>query len=110
MEDKSELPLTESLKICVARVVPYFENVIKKDMEAGKRVLIVAHGNSLRSLVKYLENISDDDIVGVNIPTGVPFVYEFDDNFKVINHYYLLNEKELEERINAVKNQSIIKK
>lgn len=110
MEDKSELPLTESLKICVARVVPYFESVIKKDMEAGKRVLIVAHGNSLRSLVKYLENISDDDIVGVNIPTGVPFVYEFDDNFKVINHYYLLNEKELEERINAVKNQSIIKK
>lgn len=104
-EDKALLPFTESLKDCVKRVVPYYEEVIKKDMEEGKRVLVVAHGNSLRSLVKYLDNISDDDIVGVNIPTGVPLVYEFDDNFKVINHYYLLNDEELKARMEAVANQ-----
>lgn len=105
-EDKSLLPLTESLKDCVARVVPFYENVIKKDMIEGKRVLIAAHGNSLRSLVKYLSNISDDEIVGVNIPTGVPLVYEFDDNFNVIKSYYLLDEEELKRREEAVKNQA----
>ncbi len=109
-EDKSLLPLTESLEICVRRVVPFFENVIKKDMKEGKRVLIAAHGNSLRSLVKHLDNISDEDIIGVNIPTGVPLVYEFDDNFNVLNHYYLLDEEELKRREEAVKNQASAKK
>ena len=104
-EDKSLLPLTESLKDCVARVVPFFEEVIKKDMKDGKRVLIAAHGNSLRSLVKYLDNMSDEEIVGVNIPTGVPLVYEFDDNFKVLNKYYLIDESELKARMEAVANQ-----
>ena len=104
-ENKEELPLTESLKDCVKRVVPFYEEVIKKDMKAGKRVLIAAHGNSLRSLVKYLDNISDEDIVGVNIPTGVPLVYEFDDNFNVTNRYYLLDPEELKKRVEAVANQ-----
>ena len=109
-EDKSLLPLTESLEICVKRVVPFFENVIKKDMKEGKRVLIAAHGNSLRSLVKHLDNISDEDIIGVNIPTGVPLVYEFDDDFNVLKHYYLLDEEELKRREEAVKNQANAKK
>lgn len=104
--DKKNLPLTECLKDCVARVVPYYEEVIKPEIAAGKSVLIAAHGNSLRSLVKYLDNISDDEIVGLNIPTGVPLVYELDDNFKPIKHYYLGDAAELEAKINAVANQA----
>ena len=84
-----ELPLTESLKDTVARVIPYFNDVIKPKMLAGDRVIIVAHGNSLRALVKYLEGISDEDIVEVNIPNGIPLVYEFDSDFKVISKRYL---------------------
>lgn len=103
--DAKELPLHESLETTIERVVPYFNDVIKKDMEAGKRVLIAAHGNSLRALVKYFDNISDDEIIGVNIPTGVPLVYEFDDNFKVTNHYYLGNQDELKAKMEAVANQ-----
>ena len=87
--EKSLLPLTESLKDTIARVVPYYENVIKKDIEAGRNVLIAAHGKSLRALVKYLDEISDDDLVGINIPTGVPLVYEIDDDLKAISHRYL---------------------
>jgi len=85
----SELPLTESLKDTIARAVPYFEEVIKPDMLAGKNVLIVAHGNSLRGLVKYLEGISDEEIPNVNIPNGIPLVYEFDSDFNVISKRYL---------------------
>ena len=84
-----QLPLTECLKDTVARVVPYFEEEIKPKMLAGEKVIIVAHGNSLRGLVKYLENISDKDIVEVNIPNGVPLVYEFDKDFNVISKRYL---------------------
>lgn len=84
-----ELPLTESLKDTVARVVPYFDEVIKPRMLAGDKVIIVAHGNSLRALVKYLEGISDKDIPEVNIPNGVPLVYEFDKDFNVISKRYL---------------------
>lgn len=84
-----ELPLTECLKDTVARVVPYFEEVIKPQMLAGEKVIIVAHGNSLRALVKYLENISDKDIVEVNIPNGIPLVYEFDRDFNVVSKRYL---------------------
>lgn len=103
--EKSLLPLTESLKDTIARVVPYYENVIKKDIEAGRNVLIAAHGNSLRALVKYLDEISDDDIVGINIPTGVPLVYEFDDDLKAISHRYLGDAKELEVKIQSVAKQ-----
>ena len=79
---KEELPLTESLKETVARAVPYWQNVIAPEVKAGRRVLVAAHGNSLRAMVKYLDGISDDEIVGVNIPTGVPLVYELDENLK----------------------------
>ena len=103
--EKSLLPLTESLKDTIARVVPYYENVIKRDMEAGRNVLIAAHGNSLRALVKYLDGISDDDIVGINIPTGVPLVYELDDDLKAISHRYLGDAKELEAKIQSVAKQ-----
>ena len=103
--DKSCLPLTDSLAIPIERAVPYFNDVIRKDMEAGKRVIIAAHGNSLRALVKYFDNISDDDIIGVNIPTGVPLVYEFDDSFKAVNHYYLGDQEALKAKMEAVANQ-----
>ena len=106
-----ELPLNESLETTIARVVPYFEEVIKEDMKAGKRVLIAAHGNSLRALVKYFDNLSDDEIIGVNIPTGSPLVYEFDDEFNVINHYYLgMSEEELKAKMDAVAKQGSAKK
>jgi len=109
--DPAELPLNESLETTVARVVPYFEEVIKADMKAGKRVLIAAHGNSLRALVKYFENLSNDEIIGVNIPTGSPLVYEFDDNFNVVNHYYLgMSEEELKAKMDAVAKQGAAKK
>ena len=109
--DPAELPLNESLETTVARVVPYFENVIKEDMKAGKRVLIAAHGNSLRALVKYFDNLSNDEIIGVNIPTGSPLVYEFDDNFNVVKHYYLgMSEEELKAKMDAVAKQGAAKK
>jgi 2,3-bisphosphoglycerate-dependent phosphoglycerate mutase len=85
----SELPATESLKDTVARFVPYWKDVIAPDVQAGRRVLIAAHGNSLRALVKYLDRISDDDIVELNIPTGIPLVYELDANLTPIRSYYL---------------------
>lgn len=103
--EKSLLPLTESLKDTIARVVPYYENVIRKDIEAGRNVLIAAHGNSLRALVKYLDGISDDDIVGINIPTGIPLVYELDDDLKAISHRYLGDAEELEAKIQSVAKQ-----
>jgi len=103
--DRSVLPLHESLATTIERAVPFFNDVIKKDMEAGKRVIIAAHGNSLRALVKYFDNISDSDIIGVNIPTGVPLVYEFDDNFKTTRHYYLGDQEALKAKMEAVANQ-----
>jgi len=71
------------------RVIDYYEKEIKKSLLSGQNVIIAAHGNSLRSLIKYLENISDDDIMNVEIPTGKPYVYEMDDNLNIINKYYL---------------------
>ena len=76
--DPKELPSCESLKTTIDRVVPYFNDVIKQDMLEGKRVIIAAHGNSLRALVKYFDKISEEDIVNLNIPTGIPLIYEFD--------------------------------
>ena len=107
--NRDELPLCESLEDTINRVVPYFNNVIKKDMLSGKRVLIVAHGNSIRSLVKYFENLSEEEILEVNIPTGIPLVYEFDDDFKVIEKHYLGDEEEIVKKTNNVLNQGIIK-
>jgi 2,3-bisphosphoglycerate-dependent phosphoglycerate mutase len=81
--------VTESLKDTVARFLPYWHEAIAPRIKGGKRVLIVAHGNSLRALVKFLDNISDDEIVELNIPTGIPLVYELDAGLKPIRHYYL---------------------
>lgn len=86
---KDELPLTECLKDTVARFLPYWHETIAPTLKAGKRVIISAHGNSLRALVKYLDNISDADIIELNIPTGIPLVYELDDDLKPLRHYYL---------------------
>ena len=103
--DPSLLPLHESLETTIERAVPFFEEVIKKDMQAGKRVIIAAHGNSLRALVKYFDDMTPEQILEVNIPTGVPLVYEFDDDFKVIKSYYLGDQEALKAKMDAVANQ-----
>ena len=103
--DKALLPANESLETTIERAVPYFEEVIKPDMKAGKRVIIAAHGNSLRALVKYFDNLTADEIISVNIPTGTPLVYEFDDDFKVIKSYYLGDQEALKAKMEAVANQ-----
>ena len=101
----NQIPFTECLKDTVARVLPYWNQAIAPDIRAGKRVLITAHGNSLRALVKYLDKVSDQDIVGLNIPTGVPLVYELDDVLKPIRHYYLGDQAEVEKAMQAVAGQ-----
>ena len=103
--DKALLPANESLETTIERAVPYFNEVIKKDMDAGKRVIIAAHGNSLRALVKYFDNLSNEAIIDVNIPTGTPLVYEFDDDYNVIRSYYLGDQEALKAKMNAVANQ-----
>lgn len=100
-----ELPLGESLKDTVCRVVPFFESDIVPEIKAGKNVVIAAHGNSLRALVKFLDHISDDDIAGLDIPTGVPLVYELDDDMNPLRHYYLGDPEVIRAREEAVKNQ-----
>ena len=82
-------PLTECLKDTVARVVPFWNEALAPAIKSGKRIVIAAHGNSIRALMKYLDGISDSDIVGLNIPNGIPLVYELDENLKPIRHYYL---------------------
>jgi len=86
---RAEVPLTEALKDTVARFLPYWNGTIGPAVRAGKRVLIAAHGNSLRALVKHLDGISEDEIVGLNIPTGVPLVYELDEDLRPVRHCYL---------------------
>lgn len=103
---KDEIPLAESLKDTVARVMPYYEQAIKEDMKQGKRVIIAAHGNSIRALVKYFDGLTDEEIISVNIPTGVPLVYEFDDDFQVIKNYYLGDKDAVEAKIKNVANQA----
>lgn len=103
--DPQEVPLTECLKDTVSRFLPLWHEQIAPDIQAGKKVIIAAHGNSLRALVKYLDNISDEDIVGLNIPTGVPLVYELDDNLKPLKSYYLGDQEALQKAINAVADQ-----
>ena len=83
------IPQTESLKDTIARVLPAFDGLVVPELKAGRRVVIAAHGNSIRALVKYLDGISDDEIVGLNIPNGIPLVYELDDDLKPLRHYYL---------------------
>ncbi len=103
--DKQDIPLTESLKETVARFVPYWKETIAPQVASGKRVLIVAHGNSLRALVKYLDEISEEDIIGLNIPTGVPLVYELDKDLKPLSHRYLGDPEAIRKAAEAVANQ-----
>ncbi len=99
---KEELSCTESLKDTLNRVLPYWNEAIVPKLMEGKKVLISAHGNSIRALVKHLDNISDEDIVGLNIPTGIPLVYELDDNFRAKGHYYLGNDEEIKKKTESV--------
>lgn len=103
--DPKDLPATECLKDTVARFVPYWEGTIAPEIKKGKKVIIAAHGNSLRALVKYLDNVSDKDILELNIPTGMPLVYELDANLKPIKHYYLGDPEEVAKAMAAVANQ-----
>lgn len=102
---RDELPLAESLKDTVARVIPYWQKAIVPQIKAGKRIIIVAHGNSLRALVKYLDGIDDQAIVGLNIPTGIPLVYELDEELKPIRHYYLGDQNKVKAAMEAVAKQ-----
>ncbi|MBZ0179921.1 MAG: 2,3-diphosphoglycerate-dependent phosphoglycerate mutase [Melioribacteraceae bacterium] len=103
---KEELPLTESLKSTVDRFIPYWIDVIAPSVKSGKKVVIVAHGNSLRALVKYLDEMSEEEIIKLNIPTGIPLVYELDENLKPIKHYYLGDQEAINAAINKVANQA----
>ena len=105
----AEIPLTESLKETVARFLPYWEKEIAPQILAGKRVLIVAHGNSLRALVKHLDQMGEHEIVSLNIPTGIPLVYDLDDNLKPTGHRYLGDAKALAAAVQAVANQGKVK-
>ena len=104
-----KVPLTECLKDTVARVVPYWEGTIAPAVRAGKRVLIAAHGNSLRALVKHLDGIGDAEIVKLNIPTGIPLVYELDERLKPLKHYYLGDADEVARRTASVAAQGKVK-
>jgi 2,3-bisphosphoglycerate-dependent phosphoglycerate mutase len=100
-----QIPDTECLKDTVARVLPYWHEVLAPAIKSGQRVVVAAHGNSLRALVKYLDNLSDADIVEMNIPNGVPLVYEFDDHLKPLKRYYLGDAAAIEAKMAAVANQ-----
>ena len=101
-----QLPATESLKITLERVLPYWNATLAAEIKSGKRLLVVAHGNSIRALVKYLDNISEAEITELNIPTGLPLVYELDANLKPIKHYYLGDPEEAAKKAAAVANQA----
>ncbi|MFL0251535.1 2,3-diphosphoglycerate-dependent phosphoglycerate mutase [Clostridium neuense] len=103
---EDEIPLTENLNTTIQRVIPYWKDVIAPVIKLDKRVIIAAHGNSLRALVKYLDNLSNEEVTALNIPTGVPLVYELDDNLNPIRHYYLGNLEEVKLKIEGVANQS----
>jgi len=100
------MPLTECLKDTVARFVPYWSETIAPEVRMGRRVIIVAHGNSLRALVKYLDQMSEREIVDLNIPTGIPLVYELDAGLRPVRHYYLGDPAEAEARARAVADQA----
>ncbi|MCX6089766.1 MAG: 2,3-diphosphoglycerate-dependent phosphoglycerate mutase [Candidatus Atribacteria bacterium] len=108
--DEKDIPLTECLKDTVARFLPYWHQTIAPTVKSGRNVLIVAHGNSLRALVKYLDNISDQDIIALNIPTGVPLVYELNNDLTPIKHYYLGDQEAVKKAMDAVANQGKAKK
>jgi 2,3-bisphosphoglycerate-dependent phosphoglycerate mutase len=100
-----QLPLTECLADTVERVMPYWKETIAPQIKAGKQIIIAAHGNSLRALIKYLDTVPEEEIVGLNIPTGIPLVYELDEELKPLKHYYLADEEQLRQAEETVKNQ-----
>ncbi len=100
-----DMPTSECLKDTVARFLPYWHETIAPAVSSGKKVIIAAHGNSLRALVKYLDNVSDKEIVGLNIPTAIPLVYELDDDLRVLRHYYLGDPEEIARAVSSVANQ-----
>ena len=102
---ENELPLTESLKECIGRLIPYWENTIRPTLEKEEEILVAAHWNSLRWIVKVLKGISDKDIVSLNLPTGVPYVFEFDDNMNLTKDYFLWDPEEIKKLMEAVANQ-----
>jgi 2,3-bisphosphoglycerate-dependent phosphoglycerate mutase len=102
---ENELPLTECLKDTISRFMPYWQQTIAPMIQSGKKVIIVAHGNSLRALVKFLDDISDEQIVNLNIPTGMPLVYELNDSLKSIKSYYLGDPEKVKKAMEAVANQ-----
>ena len=101
-----KIPRTESLKDTLERVIPIWGESVKNELKSGKNVLLVAHGNSCRALVKYIDNLSDEEINEFNIPTGIPLIYEFDQDVKPLIHYYLGDPEEITKRTNAVANQA----
>jgi 2,3-bisphosphoglycerate-dependent phosphoglycerate mutase len=102
---KEQVPLTESLKETYYRVLPFWNEIITPRLKQGRRLIIAAHGNSLRAIVKHLDKISDEDITSLNIPTGIPLVYQFDDDLKVLKSFYLADEAAVAAAANAVANQ-----
>lgn len=106
--DQADIPLGESLATTIDRFIPYWEETIVPALKAGRQAIIAAHGNSLRGLVKHLDNISDEDIIDLNIPTGIPLVYELDDSLKPVNKYYLGNTGEIAKSIHKVADQGKI--
>jgi 2,3-bisphosphoglycerate-dependent phosphoglycerate mutase len=103
---EEEIPSTECLKDTVARFLPYWHNTIAPTIRESKRTIIAAHGNSLRALVKYLDNVSDEEIVHLNIPTGIPLVYELDNTLRPLRHYYLGDQELVKKAIESVAKQT----
>jgi 2,3-bisphosphoglycerate-dependent phosphoglycerate mutase len=103
--DPKDIPLAESLKDTVKRFLPYWHETIAPTVKEGKKVLISAHGNSLRALVEYLDDLSEEEIIKLNIPTGIPLIYELDDNLKPIKHYYLGDPEAIKQAIETVEKQ-----
>jgi 2,3-bisphosphoglycerate-dependent phosphoglycerate mutase len=108
--DPRDIPLTESLKDTVARFMPYWHEMLAPALKSGKRLIISAHGNSIRALVKYLDDIPDSEIVGLNIPTGIPLIYELDEALKPLRHYYLGSAEDVQKAMEAVAKQGKAKK
>lgn len=106
----TEIPLGECLKDTVNRFLPYWHEEIEPNIKKGKKILITAHGNSLRALVKYLDNVTDEKITKLNIPTGIPLVYELDENLRPLKHYYLGDPGTIQKAVQTVKNQSKLKR
>ncbi|MDD4575569.1 MAG: 2,3-diphosphoglycerate-dependent phosphoglycerate mutase [Bacteroidales bacterium] len=105
IQEVGAMPATEALCDTVNRIVPYWENEISKTLKEYKEIIVAAHGNSLRGIVKYLKNISDEDIIKLNLPTGIPYVFEFDENMNLVKDYFLADEETLKKLMDEVANQ-----